>query len=78
MRTLAKPTMRPDLVWAGRVPRLAAAALCTGVLALSSCSGDEALGPVIPPPADLVFMVQPTATVAGAIIAPAHCRGDGQ
>lgn len=71
MRTPAKPTISPDLVWAGRVPRLAAAALCTGALALSSCSGDEALGPVIPPPADLVFMVQPTATMAGAIIAPA-------
>ncbi len=65
MRTPAKPT-------AGRVTRLVAAALCTGALALSSCSGDKALGPVIPPSADLVFMVQPpTATVAGAIIAPA-------
>ena len=71
MRTPTKPTERPDLVWTDRVQRLAVAALITSAVALSACFGDEPFGPDMPPPAGLVFMVQPTATVTGAGITPA-------
>ena len=71
MRTPTKSTKRSDLVWASRVPRLAASALITSAVALSACFGDEAFGPDMAAPAGLVFTVQPTATVAGAGITPA-------